>query len=331
MYSSTRTSHRTKWTAALVLALMEAVAHAQSFPTKAISMLYPFPPGTAGETLLRALGQEASKTLGRPVIVEFKPGAGGTVAFRTVLNAEPGDGHLLAFVNVAPLIIRPLASSEPRPMPGRDYTPVTFIFEAKQILVANALQPFRDPKGLIAYAKANPGRLNYGSTGVGSISHLSMQLFSSMAGIELTHIPYKGSPEALPPLLSNTIQLLTMSAEAKTYVDRGQLVALGTTSQERMAAFPESAPIADTLPGYSFATWYGFVAPREVPRKIVMQLNEAFNAAMKADLEPVRMASRLGGLDLTIGRSPDEFRQRILSDFALLEPVVKKAGITLSD
>lgn len=302
-------------------------ASAQSFPTKTITVLWPFTPGSAGETMTRALAQEASKSLGRPVVLEAKPGAGGKIAFSAVLNGERGDGHLLALMNAAPVIILPLASTAPRPLPGKEYTPITFLFDGKQVLYASASLPFRDLKGMIAYAKANPGKLNYGSTGVGGVSHLSTELLKSLAGIDLTHVPYKGAAEAIPALLRGDIQILATSGDPKRYVDAGQLIVLGATSFEPWSLFPSVRPIGDTVPGYGFATWYGLIAPAGVQPSVVAKLHGAFNQAMRANLEQVKISAGIGGLDLMPGRSPEEFSKRIMDDFVLLEPVVQKAGI----
>jgi len=305
-------------------------AWAQDLPNRSITVLNYSASGGAAETMIRNIGNDAGKLLGRTVVVESKPGGGGSVAYNALVRGER-DGSLIGYLNAAPLIIRPLAGGLPVPVPGKDYTPVGFIFEAKQVLVANPSVPFRDVKGLIAYAKANPGKLNYGSIGVGSVSHLSMSLFMVMTNTEMTHIPYKGSAEAIPQVVANQIQVMTVPAEAKRFVDRGQLVALASAAPERMAQFPDTPTIADTVPGYGITAWYGLIGAPGIPAPVVTRLNEAFNAAMRGDNEVVKKISTAAGLDLIVGKSAEDFRKRIVADTLALEPVVKKAGIKLDE
>ena len=313
-----------------IASALAGTAWGQAFPTRTVTVLNYSAPGSAGEQMMRGISQEAAKVLGKPVIVEARPGAGGSVAYNAIINADR-DGYVIGYLNASPLIIRPIAGGLPVPQPGKDYTPVGFIFEAKQALVINPSVPFRDLKGLIAYAKANPGKLNYGSIGVGSISHLSMALFMAMTNTEMTHIPYKGSSDAIPAVVANLTQVMTATADTKRFVDQGKLIVLASAAPDRMAQFPDAPPIGDTVPGYGITAWYGLIAPPGVPAPVVNKLNEAFNAAMRADNELVKKVSTATGLDLIIGKSAEDFRKRIAADIMNLEPVVRKAGITLTD
>ena len=317
-------------TGGIIASALVGSALAQSFPSKTVTVLNYSAPGSAGEQMMRGISQEAGKVLGKPVIVEARPGGGGSIAYNLIINAER-DGHMIGYLNASPLIIRPIAGGQPVPQPGRDYTPISFIFEAKQALVVNPSVPFRDVKGLIAYAKANPGKLNFGSIGVGSISHLSMALFMAMTNTDMTHIPYKGSADAIPAVVANSTQVMTATADTKRFVDQGKLFVLASAAPDRMAQFPDAPPIGDTVPGYGITAWYGLIAPPGVPAPIVNRLNDAFNAAMRADNELVKKVSTSTGLDLIIGKSPEDFRKRIAADISNLEPIVKKAGIRLQD
>lgn len=317
-------------TLATLAGLLASDASPQAFPSKHITLLWPATPGTAGQTFFQAIGEEASKMLGRPIIVEPKPGAGGKVAFNA-LRAGDRDGHLLGAFNAGPLVIQPLASSDPsaKVLPGRDYIPINLVLEFNQALYANTSLPFKDLRALIAYAKANPGKLNYGSSGIGGVSHLAMELFRSAANIDLVHIPYKGASLAMAGLLNGEVQLFITSPELKPYVTAGRLVVLGTTGSDQWNVFPDQRPIHQTVPGYIFTAWFGIVAPPGVPAEVVSKLNTAFNLAMgNAERNAaIKNSIAIMGADLTAARSPEDFARFINDDLKRMEPVVRRAGI----
>ena len=257
---------------AILIAPLAGPAWAQKFPSRPITLVCPFAPGGSADIMARLIGQKLGDALGVPVVVENKPGAGSAVGSSFVAKAKP-DGHTLILLTGAYTAQAALAKT-PMFDPLRDISMVSMVTSYPFILSVTPDAPYRTLSDLIARAKANPGKLNYSSTGIGSIHHLSSELLSVMAGIELVHIPTKGGSAALTELLSGRIDLLL---EAPTlslpYIKSGKLRALAVTGRERSKNLPDLPTVAETLPGYDVISYIGVGVTGGTPDAIVQQLN----------------------------------------------------------
>ena len=244
---------------------------------------------------------------------------------QAVLNAR-GDGHLLSYAFSGSLVIQPLVTPSLRIDPNKDYAPVSILYETKQAIYTNMATPFNDVKGLIAYAKANPGKLNGGSSGIGGTSHLALELFKSITHINIVHVPYKGEGESIPALMGDQIQMTITPAGPKQFVDAGRLRVLATTGKERWSVFPDTPTVMEAgVPEFSFTLWIALIAPPGTPSDVVAKLNSAFNGALKSP-EVLRRLQAVGG-DVVI-ETPAQVTTRILADFERLGPVIRESGIS---
>lgn len=312
--------------AILLLAAIAGSAAAQSFPTGPVKLIYPFPPGSSGDLAARLLANESEKSLGQAVVVENRPGASGRLGLNALALAQ-GNGHTLSVVVNGLMVVLPLTDSRFTVEPGKDYAPVTLAFESYGVLVGKTGLPFRDVRGLIGYARENPGKLTVASSGIGSNPHLIMELLKSSAGIDLTHVPYKGETPALTDMMAGQIDLMFTVAGAKPYVDAGKLVSLATTGSKRWNVFPASPTMEEAgVPGLQASTWWGVVAPAGTPPEAVSRLNGAFRAALQ---NPSVQGKLVGyGMEI-IASSPEELVTRINGDRRRWGPVIKNAGIKL--
>ena len=310
---------------ALVVALGFAFtlpAAGQGFPSKPIKMIVPLAAAGTGDTLARAVGEEMSKELGQPVVIENKPGAGGLVGTEMVANA-PADGYTLLAVSPSH-VINPALYAKKTYDPLKSFEPITVMANTHQVIVAHSSVPVKDLKELIAYAKANPGKLNYGSAGTGSATHLNMELFRSMAGIDIVHVPYKGSTQARQDVLAGQVQLaMDGLLPVQPLIKDGRLKAMGITSSKRAQSNPEIPIIGEVVPGYASDTWYGILVPAGTPKDVIAKLH---GAAVKALNSPA-VKDRLNKLGAeTVGNSPEEFRKLLETEQKLWAKVVKDSG-----
>jgi tripartite-type tricarboxylate transporter receptor subunit TctC len=305
-----------------ILLLLPAVAGAQSFPSKPIKAIVPLAAGGTGDTLMRAVGDEMSKELGQPVVVENRPGAGGLIGAESVVSSPP-DGYTLLAVSPAHVII-PSLYSRPTYDPVGAFEPITLIANTHQLIVAHPSFPAKTVAELIDYAKKNPGKVNYGSAGTGSATHLNMELFRSGAGIDIVHVPYRGSTQARQDVVAGVVQLAVDGLlPTLPLIREGKLKAIALTSSKRSQNAPEIPTIGETVPGYAADIWYGVVAPAGTPKEVVATLNRA---AVKALGGPA-LRDRLLKLDAEpVGNSPDEFRALIQREQTLWSKVVKDSG-----
>ncbi|HEX5518426.1 MAG TPA: tripartite tricarboxylate transporter substrate binding protein [Pseudolabrys sp.] len=267
------------------LAMRPFAAHAQNsaagYPDHPITLIVPYAPGGGNDVLARAVAEPMSKSLGQPVVIENRGGAGGSVGTRQVAKAAP-DGYTLGLGGTGTLAIDPTLYPNVGYDPRKDFAPVGLIATSPLIVLVNHAVPAHNVRELIALAKAQSGKLNYASAGVGSGIHLGTVMFAETAGIDLTHIPYKGTGPALTDLLGGHVQIYFSSLPpAIGLVKEGKLRALGVTGLKRSASFPDLPTVAEQgLPGFEAVLHYGIVAPAGTPRPIIDRLNAALRAAL---------------------------------------------------
>jgi tripartite-type tricarboxylate transporter receptor subunit TctC len=271
---------------AVLLALpgMSVSADAQTFPTRPITLVIPFAPGGSTSIVGRGVADKMGELLGEKVVVENRPGAGGTVGTKAVAKSEP-DGYTIMLGYTGTLAIGPSLYKNPGYDPRKDFAPIGMIGNAPNSLVVHPSFAVKTVAELIAYAKANPGKVNFGSAGTGTVSHITGEYFARAAGITLVHIPYKGTGPALTDLLGGHIPMAFAPIPAThPHVSAGTLRALAVTSQSRTSLLPEVPTIAESgLPGFDASLYYGLVAPAGTPRPIIDKLNEILRAALKSD------------------------------------------------
>ena len=267
------------------LALLSACwAQAQEFPPKKpVTIVVGFAAGGAADTAARLIGKKLGDQLAVPVIIENKPGAGGNIAHQNVAKSAPTDGSVLLFGSVGPLAIAPHLMKLPYD-PVKDLAPITMGVNFPNVLVVNATLGIKTFADFIAYARKNPGKLDYASTGAGSASHLAGELMDDMARIDTVHVPYKGGAPALQDLLGGRVALYysTLST-AQAYIDNGKLIPLASTGSQRLPQLPKVPTIAESgYPGYSATNWYAFVASSKVPTPLLERWNTELVKVLKA-------------------------------------------------
>ena len=264
-----------------LLALLSAstLLAAAEYPARPIRVVIPFPPGGTSDILTRIIGERLSAQLGQQIVVDNRPGAGGVIATDIVAKSNP-DGYTLymAFVSHA---INPYVYAKLPYDTERDFEPIALFAVTPNVVVVTPSLPVNSMKDLIAYAKAKGGGINYASAGVGTNSHLSAELINAMAGIRMTHVPYKGGPQANADVATGTVQLTIPSMPvAMPLIQAGRLKAIAVTSTKRSPVLPDVATVAETLPGYESLAWYGFVGPRGTPQSIVQRFTSEVRKAL---------------------------------------------------
>jgi tripartite-type tricarboxylate transporter receptor subunit TctC len=300
------------------------VAMARTYPDRPVRIIVGFPPGGVGDILARLIGPWLSVQLSQPFVIENRPGAAGNVGAEAAARS-PADGYTLLQIGLPPHSI----STEVYPKLNfdilRDVTPVASIMRAPTLLVVNPSVPAATVPALIAYAKAHPGRVAMASNGTGSGPHIYGELFGMMTGVELTHVPYRGSGPALNDLLGGQVQMMFDNVPSSIeHVRAGRLRALAVTSATRWEGLPDLPAVAEFVPGYEASSWYGIVAPKNIPGDIVDTLNSTINGAL-ADPTMKRKLSELGGDVLAL--SPAETGQVIARETEKWLKVVRFAGI----
>lgn len=309
--------------AAVALALGAPPALAQAWPDKAVRILVPAPAGSSLDVLARTIGEKLKDKHGATVIVENKPAAGGTVATADVAKSAP-DGHTLLLGFNGPLATGPLVQKVPYDV-QKDLAPVVITSSQPNVLAVNAALPVKSVADLVAYAKANPGKLNFASVGNGSSSHLNAELLKSMAGIDAVHVPFNGSPPAvLATVQGETQMMFAVMQPLQAQVQAGKLRAIAVTTPKRFALLPDLPAIAETYPGFEALAWNGLVAPAGTPKPVIDRINAEVNAILKQP--DVVQKMNAAGFDL-IGGTPDDFARLIAAETARWTPVVKRLGI----
>ena len=304
--------------AALVAAAALAIggAFAQGFPVKPVHVIVPFPPGGGADALARVMGPHLTKLWGQPVIVENRPGASGHIGAEFVANA-PADGYTLLMSSTASLTEKNV----------HQFAPVTLVSASPYVIAVNPKVAAKSVAELIQLAKRNPGKLTYGSSGTGAASHLSAELFKSLAGVDLLHVPYKGTGQAVTDLLAGQIDVMFAPAQTVMgHVQGGRLRALAVTSAARASTLPELPTAAESgLPGYEAVGWFGLLAPAATPRDLVARLSADANKVL-ADPE-VKQKLVAQGAEPS-GNTPDQFAAYIRADQAKWSRLMKQQGIT---
>jgi tripartite-type tricarboxylate transporter receptor subunit TctC len=311
---------------AMAVCMAGSSAWAQAWPSKPISLVVPFPAGGTTDVLARAVGQELSKSLGQPVVVESKPGAGATLGADFVVKSKP-DGYTLLMGAVHHTI----ASSVYKKLPydfQKDLAPVTTVALVPNVLVINPNVAAKNTKDLLALAKANPGKLTYGSNGNGTGQHLIGAQFESMGGVELLHVPYKGSGPLTTDLLGGQI---TMSFDTITpvlsHIKAGKLRALAVTTSKRSPALPDVPTLDESgLKGFNLGTWFGILAPANTPRDVVVRLNAEIVKIVNAPDFKKKMED-IGAEP--IGNTPEQMAKQIKDDTERFAKLVKDAGVSI--
>jgi tripartite-type tricarboxylate transporter receptor subunit TctC len=307
---------------AAALPAVSRFAWAQAYPTRPVRLVVGFPPGGPTDIVARLMGQWLLERLGQPLIIENRPGAGGNIATQAVINA-PADGYTLLMASHANAINATLYSSLSFNF-IRDVTPVAGLVQVPNVLEVNPAVPANTVAEFIAYAKSNPGKLSYASAGNGTSAHLAAELFKTMTGVELLHVPYRGSGPALVDILSGQVQVMLDAIPSSIeHIKAGKLRALAVTTARRSDALPNVPVIADTVRGYDTSGWFGVGAPAGTPAEIVDKLNKEINAGL-ADPKMKARFAELGAS--TMITTPAEFVTYIAAETDKWAKAVKFSG-----
>ncbi len=300
-------------------------AAAQSpYPTKPIRLVVPYPPGGPTDFVGRAVAAKLTELLGQTVVVDNRPGAGTVIGSELISRATP-DGYNLLFGTGGGTFLAPLILPKVPYDPQKDFAPVAMLVMSPQVLVVHPSTGANSVKELIAVAKSKPGQLNFSSVGTGTSPHLGGELFKALAGVDIVHVPYKGTAPGMTDLIAGRVQLAFSSIPTVlTHVQAGRLKMLGTGGTRRSAALPDIPPIADTLPGYELVTWYAIFAPTGTPAAIVNRLN----AEIAKVLKDTDIQKRLGeqGLEPVV-MTPQELKRYTETDVSRWTRLIKAANI----
>lgn len=314
---------RTSLLAALA-ATLAAPAWAQGFPTKPVRLVVPFPAGGATDIFARALSQKLGERLGTTVVVDNKPGAGGTIGSDLAAKA-PADGYTLLLATSSTHSIGPSFGKVPYDAVA-DFTPIAHVGNAPSLMLVPNSSPAKTVKEWVDYARRNPGKLNYASSGNGTVVHLGTEYFKAQAGLFLVHIPYRGTALAIPDLVSGKLDLLFDSLPSGLpHVKDGRLRALGVTSAKRSPLLPDLPAVAESVPGYETVTWFGLYGPRGLPADIVQRINVAVNQA----LQDGDVKDRLARLGIEpAGGTPQQFAAMTDTDRARWKKIIADRRLT---
>jgi tripartite-type tricarboxylate transporter receptor subunit TctC len=311
--------------AALGVAGGSGDAQAQTFPNRTITLVIPFVPGGSTSIVGRVIADKMSQLLGESIVVDNRPGAGGTVGTKVVAKSNP-DGYTILLGYTGTLAIEPSLYKNAGYDPRKDFAPIGMIGHAPNSLVVHPAFPAKTVAELIAYAKANPGKVNFGSAGVGTVSHIAGEYFAQAAGIKLVHIPYKGTGPALTDVLGGHIPMAFAPIPAShANVSAGLLRALAVTSATRSSLLPEVPTVAESgLPGFDVSLYYGLVAPAGTPRPIIDKLNTQLRAALASDEVKKQLAQ--DGTEITPG-TPEDYADFIDKDEKKWSELLRASGI----
>jgi tripartite-type tricarboxylate transporter receptor subunit TctC len=306
--------------------LLAAPVQAQNYPAKPIRLVVPFPAGGATDIFARAVSQKLGERLGANIVVDNKPGAGGAIGSDIVAKA-PADGYTLLLATSSTHSIGPSLGAKLPYDPVADFTPISHVGNAPSIMLVPNSAPAKTVKEWIAYARKNPGKLNYASSGNGTVVHLTAEYFKAQTGVFMVHIPYKGTALAIPDLVSGKVDVLFDSLPSGLpHVKEGRLRALGMTSLKRSPLLPDLPAISETVPGFDSVTWFGLYGPKGTPADIVSRLNVAVNQA----LQDHDVKDRLARLGIEpAGGTPAQFAAMTDADRAKWKKIITDRKITL--
>ena len=303
--------------------LFPLMVHAQ-YPQRAIKMIVPFPPAGATDVVGRIVAQKLTERLGQSVVVENRPGAGGSIGSDLVAKAAP-DGYTILMATSSTHSIGPMLQKLPYD-PIRDFAAITHVANVPNVLVVSPKLPVANVKELIAYARANPGKLNFASSGVGTIVHLNAELFKMLTGVDMVHVPYKGTALSIPDVANGNIAMLFDSlASVMPHVKAGNVRPLAVNAPQRSPLLPEVPTLAEAgLPAFDRYTWFGMFAPAGTPPEVVRRLQAEVAAALKAP--DLRERFEAVGAE-PVGSTPEQFVERIRSDSVKWSEVIKAGNV----
>jgi len=302
---------------------ISSMTWAQTYPSRSVRLIVPFPPGGPNDVFARLIGQWLSERLGQPFIIDHRPGAGGNIGTEVVVKAAP-DGYTLLLINSNHTVNATLYDKLNYNF-IRDIVPIVAIIRLPLVLVLNPLLPAKTLLEFIAHAKANPGKLNYASVGNGSTPHVAGELFKMMTGIDIVHVPYRGAVQALTDLISGQVQAMFIVPGVVTeHIKAGKPCGVAVTAATRSDVLPDLPTVGSIVAGYDATTWFGIGAPKNMPSEIVDKLNKEINAALANPKIKAQLAD-LGGTALTL--SPTEFAKLIADDTEKWGKVIRAANI----
>ena len=300
-------------------------SQAQTYPNQPIRLIIPFAAGGPSDVLARGFSQKLGESMGQPIIIDNKPGAGTNLAAEFVAKSK-ADGHTLLLMMVGTQAINETLYKKLSYNTIKDFSPISLVASSSLMLVANPSVPVKNVTDLIAYSKANPGKINFGSSGTGTPLHLGGELFNVQAGTTLNHVPYKGAAPALTDVLGGQIQTAMVGTPAALpFVKTGKLTAIGVTSLKRSSNAPEIPAIAETLPKFEVELVYAMVAPAGTPKDIINKLNSQLVSVLNNSEIKSQLNSK--GFDV-ITSSPEQLGEYIKSEVSKWAPIVKKSGAT---
>ena len=309
------------------LALAPAAGWSQdAYPARPVKLIVPFPPGGPTDIMGRTAAKAMGDALGQSFVVENKAGAGGNIGTDAVAKAAP-DGYTIGLSAISSLAIAPYLYDKLPFQVEKDFAPISLVGTTPCVIVVHPSAPFADLKGLVAYAKANPGKLGYATSGIGTSNHLAAELLQSVADIELTNIPYKGSSQIVPDLLSGTVIMSMETSLATTlqHIRSGKLKALAVTSPTRAKALPDVPTVAESgYPGFAVETWFGLVAPAATPAAVVQKLHDAWAKGAKTAEAQAAFDNISGNLRVT---TPQEFDAFIKAENNRWGALIRKLDI----
>jgi len=313
--------------AALLVSLLAHAAFAQAWPTKSVKMIVPFAAGGATDVVARLLAQKLTEEWGQSVVVENRAGAGGNIGGDAVAKS-PADGYTLLMASGAIVIAGPHMYKSLPYDPARDLVGITNVATGPQVIAVATDVPAKDLRELIAYARANPKKVNFGSAGIGAQTHLAAENFAHAAGIELTHVPYKGESAAITDLIGGQIQLVTANLSAAlAFIRDGKIRALAVTSRERNPALPDVPAASEVLPGFESSGWFGLLAPTGTPKDII---DKVYRDSAKI-LTSEEFRGKLAQLGMVpVANTPAEFGAAIRRESARWERVIRERGIVVN-
>ena len=305
--------------------LTAPAVQAQAWPAKPIKFVIPYPPGGLADTYARTMGQALSDRLAQPVVVENKPGGSLIIGTEAVARA-PADGYTILLASVSSLALNVSAFKKLPYDPVKDFAPVAMTFHIPLFLMVNIDLPVKSVRELITYAKTHPGKLSFASLGHGSSLHIAGEVFKTMAGIDILHVPYKGTTTALPDLVSGRVSMIFDGGAFLPQVQGGKVRLLAVTSPKRLDSMPEVPTMAEAgVPGYDLSFWFGIAAPAGTPRPIVERLAREINEITRQPAFRERMAS-FNNVQLATS-SPDQLAEQIKGDIVLWQKLLKDAGV----
>jgi len=309
---------------AIVLALGSAAAHAQGYPARPVKIVVAFSPGGGTDIVARVLGQKLGEIWGQQVIVENRAGASGTIGTEYAAKSAP-DGYTLFMGTLGNLSVNKHLYPKMTVDPIRDFAPITKVVDVYFVLVAHPSVPAKTVQELIDLAKSKPGFVTYGSSGPGGAPHLAAELFKRMAGVDMTHVPYKASAQSFQDLLGGQV-MITMDSQiqALPYIRDGRLRALGVLSSQRSAQLPDVPTIAETVPGYELTNWFGLVAPAATPKEILVTISTDVHKA----LQDQGLRDKISALSAAVvGDTPEQFGATMRADSEKWARVIREANI----